>query len=189
MVPSLRPPRRATGHGINRCRGVGASMSRFAMGTSIWSSFQTSRRSLGTGLGSTGCNRRHGLEDMALIAAQQRAAIGQTGLRESQGASATIKSCPRATAMVIAAILMVAFFLLQSRIPLGTAVQIGADEGFEVAKATLCLHRHKLYSEVWNDQPPLFTWLVTQVLKHPTPAILATRAKSRSRSCWLPITA
>jgi hypothetical protein len=112
---------------------------------------------------------------MALIAAQQRTAIGQTGLRESQGASATIKSCPRAAAMVIAVILLVAFFLLQRRIPLGTAVQIGADEGFEVAKATLCLHGHKLYSEVWNDQPPLHTWLVTQVLKHLTPAIWGPR--------------
>jgi hypothetical protein len=49
--------------------------------------------------------------------------------------------------------------------PLRTAVQIGADEGFELAKATLCLHGHKLYSEVWNDQPPLHTWLITQVVK------------------------
>ncbi|MCW5555667.1 MAG: hypothetical protein KIS67_26355 [Verrucomicrobiae bacterium] len=63
------------------------------------------------------------------------------------------------------AVLLGAFFLLQSWIPLRSAVQIGADEGFEVAKATLCLHGHKLYSEVWNDQPPLHTWLITQVLK------------------------
>jgi hypothetical protein len=77
--------------------------------------------------------------------------------------------------MAVAAILLVAFFLLQSRIPLRTAVQIGADEGFEVAKATLCLHGHRLYSEVWNDQPPLHTWMVTQVLKDLTPSILGPR--------------
>src|SRR5205823_2481509 len=46
-----------------------------------------------------------------------------------------------------------------------TAVQIGADEGFELAKATLCLKGHKLYGEVWNDQPPLHTTLVAEALK------------------------
>src|SRR5438876_6055492 len=66
---------------------------------------------------------------------------------------------------IIVAILLGAFVLIQSRISLRTAVQIGADEGFEVAKVTLCLHGHKLYSEVWNDQPPLHTFLVTQVVK------------------------
>lgn len=39
--------------------------------------------------------------------------------------------------------------------------------------ATLCLHGHRLYSEVWNDQPPLHTWLITQVLK------LQSRNRSR----------
>jgi hypothetical protein len=76
---------------------------------------------------------------------------------------------------VVLAGLIAAFLLLQSRIPLGTTVQIGADEGFEVAKATLWLHGHRLYSEVWNDQPPLHTWLVTQVLRHVTTGILGPR--------------
>ena len=58
---------------------------------------------------------------------------------------------------VILAILLGVFGLIQSRVPLRTAVQIGPDEGFEVAKVTLCLHGHKLYSEVWNDEPPLHT--------------------------------
>lgn len=67
--------------------------------------------------------------------------------------------------IVIVAVLVGAFFLMQSWIPLRSAVQIGADEGFEVAEATLCLQEHQLYSEVWNGQPPLHTWLITQVLK------------------------
>lgn len=76
---------------------------------------------------------------------------------------------------IVVAILLGTFLLLQSCVPLRTAVQIGADEGFEVVKATLCTHGHKLYSEVWNDQPPLHTFLVTQVLKQVTPAILGPR--------------
>jgi hypothetical protein len=75
----------------------------------------------------------------------------------------------------ILAILLAAFFLIQSCVPLRTAVQIGADEGFELAKATLCLNGYKLYSEVWNDQPPLHTFLITQILKHIWPSVLGPR--------------
>ncbi len=85
-----------------------------------------------------------------------------TGNSGAQGTDAPYRS---ASPIVIVAVLLGAFFLMQSLIPLRSAIQIGADEGFEVAKATLCLHGHKLYSEVWNDQPPLHTWLITQVLK------------------------
>lgn len=60
-------------------------------------------------------------------------------------------------------------------LPLRTAVQIGADEGFELGKATLCLKGHQLYTEVWNDQPPLHTFLITQVLRHVSPSVLAPR--------------
>ncbi|MCW5551072.1 MAG: hypothetical protein KIS67_02785 [Verrucomicrobiae bacterium] len=84
---------------------------------------------------------------------------------ENSGAPGTDAPYRLARPFGIVAVLLGAFFLLQSWIPLRTAVQIGADEGFEVAKATLCLHGHQLYSEVWNDQPPLHTWLITQVLK------------------------
>ena len=64
-------------------------------------------------------------------------------------------------------LLLVAFFLLmEDLLPLRTTVQIGADEGFELAKVTLCLHGKHLYTDVWNDQPPLHTFLVTQAVKH-----------------------
>lgn len=85
--------------------------------------------------------------------------------RGNSGAQGTDAPYRSARPIFIVAVLLGAFFLLQSWIPLRSAVQIGADEGFEVAKATLCLHGHRLYSEVWNDQPPLHTWLITQVLK------------------------
>src|SRR6266516_1877261 len=77
--------------------------------------------------------------------------------------------------VVILTILLSAFFLIQSCVPLRTAVQIGADEGFELAKATLCLNGYKLYSEVWNDQPPLHTFLITQILRHIAPSVLRPR--------------
>jgi hypothetical protein len=72
--------------------------------------------------------------------------------------------------MLFLALAMSAAFL-----PLRTAVQIGADEGFELAKATLRLKGHPLYKEVWNDQPPLHTFLITQVLKHVSASILGPR--------------
>jgi hypothetical protein len=85
--------------------------------------------------------------------------------KKSQLPSPSGKGHVRGMPTAIVTLLLGVFFLLQSRIPLGTAVQIGADEGFELAKATLCLHGHKLYSEIWNDQPPLHKFLITPVLK------------------------
>jgi hypothetical protein len=77
-------------------------------------------------------------------------------------------------ALVLAALLAI-YLILEALLPLRTAVQIGADEGFELAKATLCLKGHKLYSEVWNDQPPLHTFLITAVLKHISSSVLGPR--------------
>src|SRR5438093_1346992 len=76
---------------------------------------------------------------------------------------------------IILAILLVVFATLECLLPLRTAIQIGADEGFNLAKATLCLKGFKLYSQVWNDQPPLHTFLITQLLKHVSPSVLGLR--------------
>jgi 4-amino-4-deoxy-L-arabinose transferase-like glycosyltransferase len=67
------------------------------------------------------------------------------------------------------------FLAVVAFMPLRTAVQIGADEGFELAKATLCLKGHELYTEIWNDQPPLHTFLITKALKHISPSVLVPR--------------
>lgn len=71
--------------------------------------------------------------------------------------------------------LLATFLIVACFIPLGATVQIGADEGFELAKTTLCLKGHHLYTEVWNDQPPLHTFLITQILKHISPSIVGPR--------------
>ncbi len=67
------------------------------------------------------------------------------------------------------------FVLLHPLLPLATAVKIGADEDFELSKATLCLKGFHLYTEIWNDQPPLDTFIITQVLKHISLSVLGPR--------------
>ena len=84
------------------------------------------------------------------------------------------KQEPRKTLFVLG-LLLASYLAFETFIPLRTAVQIGADEGFELAKATLCLHGQHLYTEVWNDQPPLHTFLVTEILRYLSPSILGPR--------------
>ena len=67
------------------------------------------------------------------------------------------------------------FLVLQCFLPLRTAVLIGADEGFEVGKATLLLKDCKLYTDIWNDQPPLHTFLLAEVLSHAPSTMLGPR--------------
>jgi hypothetical protein len=72
-------------------------------------------------------------------------------------------------------VLLAVFFTLQALLPLQTAILLGADEGFELAKASLCLRGYHLYTEIWNDQPPLHTFLVTKILKHISPSAAGPR--------------
>jgi 4-amino-4-deoxy-L-arabinose transferase-like glycosyltransferase len=98
---------------------------------------------------------------------------GSSGVARETGNSGS-KESRRAGWLGLAAVVIV-FLAVEWMVPLRTTVQIGADEGFELAKATLCLKGHRLYSEVWNDQPPLHTWVVTQVLKHVSGSVLGPR--------------
>lgn len=88
-------------------------------------------------------------------------------------------------APVLVGLLLVSFLLMEGFVRLPTAVQIGADEGFELVKATLCLKGRHLYTEVWNDQPPLHTFLVTQLLKRVSTSILVPRLLTVSFSVLL----
>lgn len=53
--------------------------------------------------------------------------------------------------------------------PMAFAVQVGADEGFELAKAHLIADGFKLYKEIWSDQPPLYShilaWIISNTLQ------------------------
>ena len=98
--------------------------------------------------------------------------VGIASLGESPGRGAN-----RLAAAVLALVLG-GYVLLEGLLPLGTAVQIGADEGFELAKATLCLKGRSLYTEVWNDQPPLHTWLISGLLRRVSASVLGPRLVS-----------
>jgi len=74
--------------------------------------------------------------------------------------------------------LLAVFVLLMARLPLRTAVQIGADEGFALSKATLFLQGYRFYSDVWNDQPMLHTVLLARIVEHVTPSVLGPRLLS-----------
>jgi 4-amino-4-deoxy-L-arabinose transferase-like glycosyltransferase len=99
----------------------------------------------------------------------------KSGLSESKQKVRAVMARARTRRGLALVVLLTAFALVQVALPLRTAVQIGADEGFELAKATLCLHGYKLYSEIWNDQPPLHTFLITQIMKRLSPSILGPR--------------
>jgi hypothetical protein len=71
--------------------------------------------------------------------------------------------------------ILVLLALLQFFVPRRTAIKIGADEDWELSKATLALNGHHFYTEVWNDQPLLHTWIITKVLKHVSPGVLGPR--------------
>ena len=71
---------------------------------------------------------------------------------------------------VIAAIL-----LLYSWLPLGTALEFGEDEGFELMKGFLCSQGFPLYTAIGNDQPPLFPKLLSAVFCKWGPTILVAR--------------
>src|SRR5579883_1986196 len=73
------------------------------------------------------------------------------------------------------AVLLVAFFYLELRLPLSTATKIGQDEDYELSKATLVNHGYNLYSEIWNDQPPLITVMIAKLTKWWPQSILAPR--------------
>jgi hypothetical protein len=74
--------------------------------------------------------------------------------------------------------LLAVFIALQSLLPLATAIKIGADEDFELSKAVLLNHGHKLYTEIWSDQPPLYTFVMAQLIQHVSHSILPARLLS-----------
>jgi 4-amino-4-deoxy-L-arabinose transferase-like glycosyltransferase len=73
----------------------------------------------------------------------------------------------------IAAIAMLA--LIYSLLPLGTALQLGGDEGYELTKGFLCSKGYVMYKDIWCDQPPVFPMLLGLVFRAVGPSILAAR--------------
>jgi len=62
-------------------------------------------------------------------------------------------------AVPLAFLLIVVFFF-----PSRTRFEFSTDEGMELMKAMLVEREYSLYSEIWSDQPPLFTVLLAGVI-------------------------
>ena len=67
------------------------------------------------------------------------------------------------------------FLTLALSLPLGKVLEIEGDEGFELNKAFLQNQGFKLYSEIWDDQPPFYTTALTTVFRMCGPSILGAR--------------
>jgi hypothetical protein len=67
------------------------------------------------------------------------------------------------------------FLTVALLLPLGKALEIEGDEGFELNKAFLQSQGFKLYREIWDDQPPLYTSALTALFKIGGPSILGAR--------------
>lgn len=79
------------------------------------------------------------------------------------------RAAPYAAAAVY--ILFLGFYF-----PLGSAIEYGADEGFELIKALMVSKGFSLYGEIWNDQPPLHTLMVALLFKSLGPEVGAARS-------------
>ena len=72
-------------------------------------------------------------------------------------------------------ILIAGLALIFSLLPFGTALEFGGDEGYELMKGFLCSKGYVMYRDIWNDQPPIFTLLLSNVFKVTGPSLLAAR--------------
>ncbi len=74
----------------------------------------------------------------------------------------------------LAVVLMISV-LIFSLLRLGTTFELGDDEGLALIKGFMCNRGYKLYTEIWNDQPPLFTVLLSGAFRTWSPSILTAR--------------
>lgn len=65
--------------------------------------------------------------------------------------------------------------LLCWRLPSGGAFPLYSDEACELLKGFMCSNGFSLYSDMWNDQPPLHTILLSTLFKLFGPALLIAR--------------
>ena len=69
---------------------------------------------------------------------------------------------------VLLSLLFVALFIsliLIIKLPINQVFEYDPDEGFELIKSLLFLREFSLYKEIYNDQPPLFTLILSYWFK------------------------
>lgn len=59
--------------------------------------------------------------------------------------------------------------------PIKSGFQFGGDEGHELMKALLVSRGHPLYTEIWNDQPPLYTEIIAAIFRLAEPSAFIAR--------------
>ncbi len=59
--------------------------------------------------------------------------------------------------------------------PLASAVEFGGDEHYELIKGFLCSLGFDLYTEIWNDQPPFHTGVLSLLFQLFGPSVLVAR--------------
>ena len=72
-------------------------------------------------------------------------------------------------------LVIAATVLIFSLLPLGTALQIGGDEGYELMKGFLCSKGYVMYKDIWCDQPPLYPNLLGCAFRVFGPSLLVAR--------------
>jgi 4-amino-4-deoxy-L-arabinose transferase-like glycosyltransferase len=72
-------------------------------------------------------------------------------------------------------LVILAALVIFALLPLGTALEIGGDEGYELMKGFLCSKGFAMYKDIWCDQPPLFPNLLGCAFHVFGPSLLAAR--------------
>lgn len=68
--------------------------------------------------------------------------------------------------------------------PLAARIEFGGDEGYELQKAFLLRRGLVLYCDVWNDQPPLHSWVLSLVFRALGEEALWGRLISLGAALW-----
>ncbi|HWV99159.1 MAG TPA: glycosyltransferase family 39 protein [Candidatus Acidoferrum sp.] len=77
-------------------------------------------------------------------------------------------------------LIICALLVVLSLLHLGSALRLGDDEGYEVIKGLLCSKGYHLYTDIWNDQPPVSTFLLAGAFKLFGASILTARIVAAS---------
>jgi hypothetical protein len=67
------------------------------------------------------------------------------------------------TMLILIVVAIVAY--LSAVAPIGTALEFDGDEQLELFKASLLTEGHQLYTDTWDDQPPLLTYIYAGLMK------------------------
>lgn len=60
-------------------------------------------------------------------------------------------------------------------VPFTDIFELNPDEGYNISKAALVAKGYGLYSEVWSDQPPVVTWILSGLFRLTTVSVVGAR--------------